>query len=208
MALDSSIKLEIGAEKLIKRGLRRAGGLLADQLPLRALLPGPGLAQRGRARRRPSRSTTCRSPGTGSTTRLHAAAYTAVLFLAGIFGERPKSGKEVDPRHPAGAGAAGAGTLAHAEGGADRADGARRPPARRGGGGARLPGDGGAHRPHGGGHQRRLEPAGRRAAQPATRGAGLGGARWVARPTGSGIHRRRSQTSCSPLWDSAASAQQ
>ena len=26
---------------------------------------------------------------------LHAAAYTAVLFLAGIFGERPKSGKEV-----------------------------------------------------------------------------------------------------------------
>jgi hypothetical protein len=25
----------------------------------------------------------------------HAAAYTAVLFLAGIFGERPKSGKEV-----------------------------------------------------------------------------------------------------------------
>jgi hypothetical protein len=26
---------------------------------------------------------------------LHALAYTAVLFLAGIFGERPKSGKEV-----------------------------------------------------------------------------------------------------------------
>ena len=26
---------------------------------------------------------------------LHAGAYTAVLFLAGIFGERPKSGKEV-----------------------------------------------------------------------------------------------------------------
>ncbi len=26
---------------------------------------------------------------------VHASAYTAVLFLAGIFGERPKSGKEV-----------------------------------------------------------------------------------------------------------------
>jgi hypothetical protein len=26
---------------------------------------------------------------------VHAGAYTAVLFLAGIFGERPKSGKEV-----------------------------------------------------------------------------------------------------------------
>src|SRR5689334_24095730 len=38
------------------------------------------------------------SRGTGSTTAsmgVHASAYTAVLFLAGIFGERPKSGKEV-----------------------------------------------------------------------------------------------------------------
>ena len=26
---------------------------------------------------------------------VHASAYTAVLFLAGIFGERPKIGKEV-----------------------------------------------------------------------------------------------------------------
>jgi hypothetical protein len=33
--------------------------------------------------------------GKTSSNEAHASAYTAVLFLAGIFGERPKSGKEV-----------------------------------------------------------------------------------------------------------------
>ena len=77
-------------------------------------------------------------------------------------------------------------------------------PARRDRRGARLARDGGAHRPHGGGHQRQPQPARRRAAEPPARGAGLGGARWVARRRRS--PRRRWQTSCSPLWDSAASA--
>ena len=69
---------------------------------------------------------------------LHAAAYTAVLFLAGIFGERPKSGKEVILATQRALEQQALGTLADAEGGADRPDGARRLAPRRGRRGARL----------------------------------------------------------------------
>ncbi len=94
MALDASIKADIGAEKLIKRGYAvLAVSSLINFLSVLYFLALAWHTAGGHATR--SRSITCPSPGTGSTTALHAAAYTAVLFLAGIFGERPKSGKEV-----------------------------------------------------------------------------------------------------------------
>ncbi len=94
MSLDASIKQEIGAEKLIKRGLAGAGGLVADQL--RLVLYFLALAWHTRS------GTSAKfplddlpSPWNWLYFGLHALAYTAVLFLAGIFGERPKSAKEV-----------------------------------------------------------------------------------------------------------------
>ena len=68
MALDASHQGGDRRGEADQAGLLRPGRLLADQLPLGALLPGPGLAHRLGRRRRSSRSTICRSPGTGSTT--------------------------------------------------------------------------------------------------------------------------------------------
>ncbi len=154
MALDASIKSEIGAEKLIKRGyfVLAVSSLInfLSVLYFLALAWHTGSA----GTPRPSRSTICPSPGTGSTTRVHASAYTAVLFLAGIFGERPKSGKEVILATQRALEQQALGALAAAEGSADRADDARWDPARRGRCGARQPGDGRAHRRPGSGHQR------------------------------------------------------
>ena len=74
--------------------LLRPGRLQPDQLPLDALLPGAGLAQRRRQLRRlPARQSA--EPWNWLYYAVHAAAYTLVLFLAGIYGERPKSAKEV-----------------------------------------------------------------------------------------------------------------
>src|SRR6516162_2749324 len=82
MALDASIKDEIGAEKLLRRGLwvlyflalawHTASGA-PSRFPLDDLP----------------------SPWNWCYYAVHASAYTAVLFLAGVFGERPKSAKEV-----------------------------------------------------------------------------------------------------------------
>ena len=94
MALDASIKVEIGAEKLIRRGWFVLG--VSSLINFVSVLYFLALAWHTRS-------------GTGTTFpldnlpqpwnwlyySLHAAAYTAVLFLAGIFGERPKSAKEV-----------------------------------------------------------------------------------------------------------------
>ena len=95
MALDASIKSEIGADKLIKRGyivlaISSLINFLSSVLYFLALawhttaghstaFPLDNLPQ----------------PWNWGYYALHALAYTAVLFLAGIFGERPKSGKEV-----------------------------------------------------------------------------------------------------------------
>lgn len=94
MALDVSIKTEIGAERLIKRGyFVSAVSSLINFLSVLyflalawhtssvvgATFPLDDLPQ----------------PWNWAYYSLHASAYTAVLFLAGIFGERPKSGKEV-----------------------------------------------------------------------------------------------------------------
>ena len=67
MTLDASIKQEIGAEKLIKRGYFVLAVSSLDQLHLGALLPGARLAHRPGVGTN-SRWIICPSPGTGSIT--------------------------------------------------------------------------------------------------------------------------------------------
>jgi hypothetical protein len=94
MSLDSSIKSEIGAEKLIKRGyFVLAVSSVINFLSVLYFLALAWHTTSGHA-------TTflldnLPSPWNWLYYAVHASAYTAVLFLAGIFGERPKSGKEV-----------------------------------------------------------------------------------------------------------------
>src|SRR5579862_336730 len=94
MALDISIKLEIGAEKLIKRGYAvLAVSSLINFLSVLYFLALAWHSTGGHATAFPLDNLP--EPWNWLYYALHAAAYTAVLFLAGIFGERPKSGKEV-----------------------------------------------------------------------------------------------------------------
>ncbi len=94
MALDVSIKAEIGAEKLIKRGyFVLAVSSLINFLSVLYFLAlawhtGSGVGTKFPLDDLPQ-------PWNWLYYGVHASAYTAVLFLAGIFGERPKSGKEV-----------------------------------------------------------------------------------------------------------------
>lgn len=94
MALDVSIKAEIGAEKLIKRGyFVLAVSSLINFLSVLYFLAlawhtGSGVGTKFPLDDLPQ-------PWNWLYYAVHASAYTAVLFLAGIFGERPKSGKEV-----------------------------------------------------------------------------------------------------------------
>ena len=55
--------------------------------------PSPGTARQ--AAPPPFPSTICPSPWNWLYYAVHALAYTLVLFLAGIYGERPRSAKEV-----------------------------------------------------------------------------------------------------------------
>jgi hypothetical protein len=94
MALDSSIKAEIGAEKLIKRGYAvLAVSSLINFLSVLYFLALAWHSAGGHAAQFPLDDLP--PPWNWCYYSLHAGAYTAVLFLAGIFGERPKSGKEV-----------------------------------------------------------------------------------------------------------------
>jgi hypothetical protein len=94
MALDASIKAEIGAEKLIKRGYAvLAVSSLINFLSVLYFLALAWHSAGGRATAFPLDDLP--PPWNWLYYSLHAGAYTAVLFLAGIFGERPKSGKEV-----------------------------------------------------------------------------------------------------------------
>jgi hypothetical protein len=94
MALDASIKQEIGADRLIGRGyVVLAVSSLINFLSVLYFL---ALAWHSTV------SATATFPLDHLPTpwnwlydALHALAYTAVLFLAGIYGERPKSAKEV-----------------------------------------------------------------------------------------------------------------
>ncbi len=94
MALDVSIKAEIGAEKLIRRGyIVLAVSSLINFLSVLYFLALAWHTSGGHATAFPLDNLP--EPWNWLYYSLHAAAYTAVLFLAGIFGERPKSGKEV-----------------------------------------------------------------------------------------------------------------
>jgi hypothetical protein len=94
MALDASIKDEIGAEQLIRRGyVVLAVSSLINFLSVLYFLALAWHSAGGHATAFPL--DTLPQPWNWLYYSLHAGAYTAVLFLAGIFGERPKSGKEV-----------------------------------------------------------------------------------------------------------------
>ncbi len=94
MALDVSIKAEIGADKLIKRGyVVLAVSSVINFLSVLYFLALAWHTTSGHASAFPLDNLP--EPWNWGYYALHASAYTAVLFLAGIFGERPKSGKEV-----------------------------------------------------------------------------------------------------------------
>jgi hypothetical protein len=94
MSLDSSIKSEIGAEKLINRGyLVLAVSSVINFLSVLYFLALAWHTSSGHTAAFPLDNLP--SPWNWLYYAVHASAYTAVLFLAGIYGERPKSGKEV-----------------------------------------------------------------------------------------------------------------
>jgi hypothetical protein len=94
MTLDASIKAEIGAEKLIKRGyFVLAVSSLINFISVMYLLALTWHTTSGAVTAFPLDNLP--QPWNWLYYAVHASAYTAVLFLAGIFGERPKSEKEV-----------------------------------------------------------------------------------------------------------------
>jgi hypothetical protein len=94
MSLDPSIKTEIGAGNLIKRGYVVLGvSSVINFVSILYFLALAGHASGGAST--PFPLDHLPAPWNWGYYALHALAYTAVLFLAGIFGERPKSGKEV-----------------------------------------------------------------------------------------------------------------
>jgi hypothetical protein len=94
MSLDASIKAEIGAERLIKRGsVVLAVSSIINFVSLFYFLAL--VWHVAGARSTPFPLDHLPSPWSWVYYALHALAYTIVLFLAGIFGERPRSGKEL-----------------------------------------------------------------------------------------------------------------
>jgi hypothetical protein len=92
--LDASIKAEIGADKLIKRGyLVLAVSSLINFLSMLYFLALVWHSAGDSTAAFPLDNLP--SPWNWLYYAIHAAAYTLVLFLAGIYGERPKSAKEV-----------------------------------------------------------------------------------------------------------------
>jgi hypothetical protein len=94
MSLDPSIKAEIGAQSLIRRG--SVVLLISSVINFLCILYFLALTWHtagGHSTAFPLDHLP--TPWNWFYYALHALAYTAVLFLAGIFGERPKSGKEV-----------------------------------------------------------------------------------------------------------------
>jgi hypothetical protein len=92
--LDASIKEEIGAERLIKRGYAvLAISSLINFLSMLYFLALVWHSAGGSSAAFPLDDLP--SPWNRLYYAVHAAAYTLVLFLAGIYGERPKSAKEV-----------------------------------------------------------------------------------------------------------------
>src|SRR5262245_52235020 len=94
MTLDKTIKEEIGAQTLIKRGyLVLVISSLINFLSVLYFLALAWHTSSGAASTFPLDDLP--QPWNWLYYAVHASAYTAVLFLAGIFGERPKSEKEV-----------------------------------------------------------------------------------------------------------------
>jgi len=92
--LDASIKEEIGADKLIRRGYAvLAVSSLINFLSMLYFLALVWHSAGGSSAAFPLDNLP--SPWNWLYYAVHAAAYTLVLFLAGIYGERPKSAKEV-----------------------------------------------------------------------------------------------------------------
>jgi len=92
--LDSSIKSEIGADKLIRRGyLVLVVSSLINFLSVLYFLALAWHSTSGSAATFPLDNLP--SPWNWLYYAVHALAYTLVLFLAGIYGERPRSAKEV-----------------------------------------------------------------------------------------------------------------
>jgi hypothetical protein len=92
--LDASIKEEIGADKLIKRGyLVLVVSSLINFLSILYFLALAWHTSAGSSARFPLDDLP--SPWNWLYYAVHALAYTLVLFLAGIYGERPRSAKEV-----------------------------------------------------------------------------------------------------------------
>jgi hypothetical protein len=92
--LDASIKQEIEAEKLIRRGFWVLGvSSLINFLSMMYFLGLVWHTTAGTSTRFPLDDLP--QPWNWLYYGVHALAYTLVLFLAGIFGERPKSAKEV-----------------------------------------------------------------------------------------------------------------
>ena len=94
MSLDPTIKAEIDAHKLIRRGyVVLAISSLINFVSVLYFLALAWHTTGGHGAAFPLDDLP--SPWNWGYYGLHALAYTAVLFLAGIFGERPKSAKEV-----------------------------------------------------------------------------------------------------------------
>lgn len=92
--LDASIKQEIDANRLIRRGyVVLAISSLINFLSMLYFLALVWHTTAGSSARFPLDDLP--SPWNWVYYAVHASAYTAVLFLAGIYGERPKSAKEV-----------------------------------------------------------------------------------------------------------------
>jgi len=92
--LDRSIKAEIEAEKLIKRGyVVLAVSSIINFLSMMYFLGLVWHTAAGTSARFPLDDLP--QPWNWLYFAVHATAYTLVLFLAGIFGERPRSAKEV-----------------------------------------------------------------------------------------------------------------
>src|SRR5690348_2448882 len=92
--LDASIKEEIGADTLIKRGyLVLVVSSLINFLSILYFLALAWHTSAGSSSRFPLDDLP--SPWNWLYYAVHALAYTLVLFLAGIYGERPRSAKEV-----------------------------------------------------------------------------------------------------------------
>lgn len=94
MALDKSIKQDIEADKLIRRGyIVLAVSSIINFVSIMYFLALAWHTAGHSGEGFPLDNLP--SPWNWFYYAVHAAAYTAVLFLAGIFGERPKSSKEI-----------------------------------------------------------------------------------------------------------------